>query len=561
MTNGGALGAAPWRAGAGSDRGDPAPAVGAVARCRLPGVKLRAKVAGLVALNTFAVLALVIVASAAVISRDVDEETGQRALAVAKSVAALPEVARALRGPEPAATIQPVAERVRAATGAEFVVVGDMNLIRQSHPNPAELGRRMVGEDNAAVLAGRESVTHARGTLGPSVRGKAPVFAEGGRQVGVVSVGFLVEGVREHARRLFQLLAYAAALALALGLAGAWLLSGHVKRQMLGMEPLEIAFATRQQAAILEAIREGIIAIDARNRIVSCNREAKKILELEDQDLVGRDITAVIPATRLPEVLRTGTAQHDQAAIIGRSLVVANRVPVMLGGRIIGVVASFREKLDLENVESRLAPIGRYVDELRSQRHEFMNKLHLVLGLLHVGDAEGAKQVIEQVSEDQREAMQFYLARIHDPAIVGILVGKGHRAEELGIHLTISEDSCVSGACPHREAVVTLLGNTIENAIEAHRARTARPGKPEIVVRLVEDEEGALVVEVRDNGPGIPAETRARLFEQGTTTKGEGRGLGLAIVSRLVSAAGGAISCESGEHGTVVRAMLPGEAA
>jgi PAS domain S-box-containing protein len=359
--------------------------------------------------------------------------------------------------------------------------------------------------------------------------------------------------------QLFQYLGGAAVCALALGLAGSWLLSGHVKRQMLGMEPLEIAFATQQQTAILEAIREGIIAIDGQNRIVSCNREAKKILEIEDQDLVGRDITSVIPATRLPEVLRTGTAQHDQAAILGRSLVVANRVPVMLGGRIIGVVASFREKVDLDNLESRLAPIGRYVDELRSQRHEFMNKLHLVLGLLHVGDAEGAKQVIEQVSEDQRKAVQFYLARIHDPAIVGILVGKTHRAQELGIQLTVSEDSYVSGSCPHREAVVTMLGNTIENAIEAHRAWTGRPGKPGIVVCLKEEEH--LLVEVRDNGPGIPPETKARLFEQGTTTKGEGRGLGLAIVSRIVSAAGGSIACESGDQGTVLRATLPREAA
>jgi len=523
-------------------------------------MKLRAKVACLVSLNTFVILALVIVASRVLIARNVDDETGQRALAVAKAVAATPEIARALRGTSPAATIQPLAERVRTDTRAEFVVVGDMNLIRQSHPNPGEIGQHMVGEDNVAVLAGRESITHARGTLGPSVRGKAPIFGDDGRQVGVVSVGFLVQGVREHANQLLLYLAGAAVLALALGLAGSWLLSGHVKRQMLGMEPLEIAFATQQQAAILEAIREGIIAIDAQNRIVSCNREAKKILELEDQDLVGRDITSVIPVSRLPEVLRSGTAQHDQAAILGRSLVVANRVPVVLGGKIIGVVASFREKLDLDNVETRLAPIGRYVDELRSQRHEFMNKLHLVLGLLHVGDSEGAKAVIEQVSEDQRKAVQFYLARIHDPAIVGIVVGKTHRAEELGIQFTVSEDSYVSGACPHREAVVTMLGNTIENAIEAHRSRAGRPEKAEIVVRLKEDE-GRLLVEVRDNGPGIPPETKAHLFEQGTTTKGQGRGLGLAIVSRLVSAAGGSIACESGAQGTVVRATLPGEAA
>jgi sensor histidine kinase regulating citrate/malate metabolism len=521
-------------------------------------MKLRAKVACLVSLDTFVALALVMVASAALIARDVDDETGQRALAVARTVASDPAVVRALQGPDEGGVIQRLAERVRLATEAEFVVVGDLDLIRRSHPNPAEIGRRMVGEDNADVLAGRESVTHARGTLGPSVRGKAPVFGEGGRQVGVVSVGFLVQGVRAHALHLLLPLSVAAALALALGLVGSWLLSGHVKKQMLGMEPLEIAFATRQQAAILEAIREGVIAIDANDRIVSCNREAKKVLMMEDQDLVGRDVRSVFPSTRLPEVLRNGEAQYDQPALIGNSLVVANRVPVTLGGRIIGVVATFREKLDLDNLESRLAPIDRYVDELRSQRHEFMNKLHLVLGLLHVGDTDGAKEVIEQVSEEHRRAVQFYLARLHDPAVVGILVGKTHRAGELGIELTVSEDSFVSGACPHREAVVTMLGNTIENAFEALRAR--RDGKAAIVVRLKEAE-GALLIEVEDNGPGIPPETQARLFEQGTTTKGQGRGLGLALVSRLVAAAGGTVACESDAQGTVLRAMLPREVA
>ena len=520
-------------------------------------MKLRAKVAALVSLDTFVALTLVMIASAVLNSANVDEESGQRALAVAQAVAANPEIARALEGPDPAAVIQPIAERVRVATRAEFIVVGDMHLIRRSHPNPAEIGRHMVGEDNDAVLAGRESITHARGTLGPSVRGKAPVLGADGRQVGVVSVGFLVQGVRDHALRLLLLLSGAAAVALGLGLVGSWLLSGHVKRQMLGMEPLEIAFATRQQAAILEAIREGIIAVDASDRIVSCNREAKKILG-EDRDLVGRDVRSVFPATRLPEVLRNGEAQYDQPAIIGHSLVVANRVPVTLNGRIIGVVASFREKLDLDHLESRLAPIDRYVDELRSQRHEFMNKLHLVLGLLHVGDTDGAKEVIEQVSEEHRRAVQFYLARLHDPAIVGILVGKTHRAGELGIQLTVSDDSFVSGSCPHREAVVTMLGNTIENAFEALRAR--RDGKAEIVVRLKEAD-GGLAVEVQDNGPGIPAELQAHVFEQGTTTKGQGRGLGLALVSRLVTGAGGTIACESGDQGTTLRATLPREAA
>jgi two-component system CitB family sensor kinase len=523
-------------------------------------MRLRTKIAWLVSLDTFLALGLVIAASSYLIGREVYDETGQRALAVARVVAAAPEIRRAFHEERPAATIQPFAEGVRRATHAEFIVVGDMHLTRLSHPNPEEIGRRMVGEDNDLVLRGQDSVTHARGTLGPSVRGKAPIFDADGRQLGVVSAGFLVQGVRERVFHMLVPLAAAAAAALALGLVGSWLLSGHVKKQILGMEPAEIAFATQQQAAILEAIREGIIAIDARDRIVSCNREAKKILGVEGQDVVGREITSVLPASRLPEVLRTGTAQHDQPLIIRDSLVITNRVPVLRDGKIMGAVASFRDQLELDKLEARLGAVGRYADELRSQRHEFMNKLHLVLGLLHVSDYEGAKAVIEQVSEEHRRAAQFYMTRIRDSAVVGILVGKTHRAGELGIQLTVSDDSHLPGPCPHRDTVVTVLGNTIENAFEAHQSLAPRRARPEVVVRLA-DEPGRLLVEVRDNGPGIPPATRERLFEEGTSTKGEGRGLGLALVSRVVAAAGGTIACESGADGTVMRVVLPKEAA
>ena len=123
-------------------------------------------------------------------------------------------------------------------------------------------------------------------------------------------------------------------------------------------------------------------------------------------------------------MLTDGKPQYDQPILIGNSLVVASRVPVVLAGKVIGAVSTFRDKLELDQIDRRLTDIGRYLDTLSSQRHEFMNKLHLISGLIQMSDYDSAKSVIDQVNEEYQSAVEFYLARIRDTAIVGILIGK-----------------------------------------------------------------------------------------------------------------------------------------
>ena len=520
-------------------------------------MSLKNKINLLVSLNLFFVLAMVISAVSYMAVDSTFREAGERALVVARTVAALPQVVQGFRERDPAATIQPIAENIRRNTGAEFIVVSNLDLIRYSHPNPAEIGKHMVGEDNAEVLRGRESITRSTGTLGYSVRGKAPVFDAGHRQIGVVSTGFLVHNVRGTVRPILLKLSVIALIALLVGLAGSYLLSVQVKKEIFNLEPHEIAFRVQEQSAILEAIREGIIAVNGDGNIVSCNQEAKKMLGMEDADLIGRAMTAVLPTTRLTEVLRDGVPQYDQPMLVGNALVIASRVPVFLAGEVIGAVSTFRDKMALDQVDRRLADIGRYVDTLRSQRHEFMNKLHLISGLIQMSDYDSAKSVIDQVNEEYQDALEFYLARIRDTAIVGILIGKTHRAGELGIQLSIAANSLIPERCPHREVVVAVLGNTIENAFEAFQSAQVRKEQPTVTV-LLQEADGRLLIQVRDNGPGVDPAIRERLFEDGVTTKGEGHGLGLALIHRLVTNCGGSMSCDSSGEGTLVSVTLPG---
>jgi two-component system CitB family sensor kinase len=521
-------------------------------------MKLRTKINWLVFLNVGFVLLLTCSSFAYLIIQRKFDETGERALMLARTVASMPAIVEAFGTPDPSAVIQPLAEQIRLRTGAQYVVVGNMNLIRYSHPNPEQLGNHMVGEDNDLVLQGQDSITEATGTLGLAIRGKSPVWDANHRQIGVVSVGFLEGAIWKQIEQFLDQIALIALAALLFGLAGAYLLSGHIKKQMLNMEPWEIAFITEEQSAILESIREGIIAVNESGRIITCNREALKILNRDAGEVIGKNIRFVLPNSRLPEVLERGEPHKDEQMIIGSHLVVVNRVPVRLKGKVIGAVSTFRDKLQLDRIDEKLADIGQYVDTLRSQRHEFMNKLHLISGLIQLKEYDTAKEVIEEVNEDYQKTLDFFLANLKDPAIVGILIGKMHRAKELGIALRIDAASSIPAVCPHREIVVTFLGNAIENAFEAIQGAPRQEASPPPAISvLLKEEAKEIVLSVADTGPGVDPELIERIFEDGVSTKGEGRGLGLALLSKLIANAGGKLRLSTSKAGTMLSANLP----
>jgi two-component system CitB family sensor kinase len=185
-----------------------------------------------------------------------------------------------------------------------------------------------------------------------------------------------------------------------------------------------------------------------------------------------------------------------------------------------------------------------------------MNKLHLISGLIQMQEYELVKELIDKVHTEQQNVLNFFLAHIRDPAIVGVLMGKMHRAKEIGIHLTISENSQVNERCPHREIVLTILGNAIENAMEAIQFYHSKEEDPKINV-YIKEETVRLYVEISDNGPGIDPKLGNKIFEDGTTSKGENRGFGLALVSRLVARQNGSMKMISSSEGATLQVSLP----
>ncbi|MFD0679839.1 MULTISPECIES: ATP-binding protein [unclassified Paenibacillus] len=490
-----------------------------------------------------------------------EEQTGIRALAVAEAFAAMPEVSKAFSDPDPSKAIQPIAETVRVKTGAEYIVVGNREGIRYSHPLTDRIGKEMVGGDNGPVLEGQSIVSEAMGSLGLSLRGKAPIRGDNGEVIGIVSVGYLMDEIEKRDDDYQLEVMLISLVALIIGSSGAIMISRGVRRSIHGLEPEQIGMLYMEKQAILESIREGILSINSKGFITMANKQTLRMLGLpEDTDITGRLIDEVVPTTRLHEVIQTGESQFDHEMIFGEHEVIANRVPIMdEHQQVIGAVSSFRSKSELYRLAEELSQVTRFAEGLRAQTHEYSNKLYVISGLIQLESYQEAIEMITRESDVHQNLIQFIMREIPDPVIGGLLIGKYNRAQELKLVLEIDNESTFRDvpATIDRDMLVTIIGNLIDNAMEA--VIECERAVEKKVKLFVTDAGNDLIIECEDSGCGISDEVATRIYEKGYSSKqGERRGIGLALVRHAVDKLGGYITHQPSEQGgTVFTVVLP----
>ena len=484
------------------------------------------------------------------VSSILEEYIGRNALNVSKTVSLTTVVHEGLKNKN-STQIQLYAESVRKATGARFVVVGDHEGRRYSHPVPERIGKLMVGGDNPRALErGEAYVSKAVGTLGPSMRGKVPIFANSGKVIGVVSVGYLQETVESVTEGYLQrVLLWVFGLFLFGGI-GTWLIARNVKQSIFGLEPVEIARLFRERNAILDSIREGVVAINDKGQVTMLDHEAAKILKIPPESGIGTSIESILPQTRMLEVLKSGEEQFDQEMIIGGIEVIVNRVPIWQNDRVAGVVSSFRRKDEIDRMAQELTQIQEYSEVLRTQTHEYSNKLHTLAGLIQLGSHQEALDLIGRETSGYQELLGTLAETVPEPLLSAIILGKYNRAQELRINFQLDPESRMIDIPKkiNREKIVTILGNLLENALEAAQENTS--GKRTVQLSMT-DFGNDLIFEVEDSGPGIEDESVDLSLQHGFTTKsGTGRGIGLSLVHENLKYLGG--------HLTVVRSSLGG---
>ena len=431
------------------------------------------------------------------ITRATRDDVKDTALGIARTLADSPEIKRGLMESPQAGIIQPIAEAVTKRNDLLFTVVTDLRGIRYSHPNEALLGLHFIGDDLTPALEGKENVSVNRGALAEALRVFTPVYDDQHDQIGVVVVGISLNKVEDQIARGRLNAVWTILFSVLMSSVAIWGLVRVLKRILFGLEPYEISALFEQRQAMLQSLRE---------------------------------------------VSKTGIARQDQEIGCNGRLLLCNMVPVKSQNQVIGAISTFRDKTEISQLMQRIDGMVSYVDALRSHTHEFMNKLHVILGLLHMKRYDKLEEYIIQTAQNYQTDIGAIQRKVKSPVIAGFLLGKINRAKEAGVTLTLAEESQLPDTANEEQVAVliTVLGNLIENALDAME------GQPEGEIGLLlHYQNGWLSGEVSDDGPGIDPERLEAIFTKGYSTKGENRGVGLFLARQQIQNLGGDITVES----------------
>jgi two-component system CitB family sensor kinase len=520
-------------------------------------------------------------------------EAENQALTLARTVASDPSVRAEVQaisrqaGTPPraellAGPLMAAAEGARTRTGALFVVITDETGIRLAHPDAERLGER-VSTDPSEALAGREVTTRNTGTLGPSAGAKVPVFAPGpsagseagsgaapGTVVGEVSVGYSTETIGQSLARDIVPIAVTAAGALLAGVLASFLLRRRLQRLTLGLEPEEISTLVHDQVAVLEGVDEGVVGVSAEGRISVFNAAAQRLLG--QPDLSGT-LWSAAPVPSQLKALTEADAREGEAVelIAGGQVLVASARKALHRQEDLGWVVMLRDRTELQQLTRQLDAVGTMSTALRAQRHEFANQLHTIAGFMSIGQHQQAREYLERLAAtgplkfpvEQAELLQ-------DPYLQAFVGAKGVEADERGVALRIGPETLVRGQVTEPQDVTTVLGNLIDNAVNAAVAGSA--GERWVELELLDepsDDGGTLHIVVADSGDGLQGDADPEaVFAEGFTTAagpvraGGGQGLGLALARQLARRRGGDVRMlepgAPGGPGAVFMATLPG---
>lgn len=422
-------------------------------------------------------------------------------------------------------------ESIRLKTDVDFITIFNMEAIRLTHPNEKNIGLRFKGGDEERALKGEEYISEAEGTLGMSMRAFTPIYQDG-TQIGAVSVGAAIEGIMEELYEKIESLYPIIIVGFLLGVSCAAIVTANIKKEILGLEPNEITLIFKEKEAILENVKEGIITLDKRGNLIQYNKEAARILGLTKEEL-GKNTAEIMKVNTAYKVVGYGLDAEDLEVKIRPGVTILCKYSTLRDAKnqVIGQVVNFRDLTEVKKLAEELTGIKKMTWSLRAQNHEFMNKLHIISGLIQLEEYDSAVNYISTTVKSRDKITEIITKNIQNLSVSALILAKYFKAEELRIKFEIDEQSRLSRLPKYisEEDIGTIIGNLVENSFDA----VSVDGTGRVYLSIVEEED-ALYIEVKDNGPGISREIKDRIYEFRFSTKSDQRGYGMYIVKDII---------------------------
>jgi two-component system CitB family sensor kinase len=520
----------------------------------------RLTLAGQFLVLQLAVVAVVLVIVGAISVRQststFSTERGAQMRSVAEYLANVSVVRQQVTRPDAARTLAPPIDRALSLSGATDVTIAGPDGIVLSSSDPQVVGER--------VDLGDSLVRQGRGWTGDvvddegrrAVAGHAPILADDGTLIGLSLAQQRYPTAWQRLTDAAPDLVLFLGVGALLGVAGSWLVARLVKRRTRGLEPREFATLADHREALLHSIREGVIAVGTDGRVTMVNDGARELLGLAD-DVVGRRIDTLGLPGQVVGVLAGDAATQDAVLLVRDRVVVFNQRAASSRGEGIGTVTTMRDRTDLVSMQNQLSSNLSITDTLRAQTHEFANQLHTISGLVQLEEYDELTSFVGVLTRRRAEIVDAVTRRVADPAVAALLIAKSSVAAEAGVRLDLSPGSTLPALPTATSAdLTTIIGNLVDNAVDACRSAP----DPAIEVTLAVTRHDVLV-DVRDNGPGVPADMVESIFTRGFSTKPDvlgGRGIGLPLVRLICSQRGGSVTVGRVD-GTVFHVRLPRE--
>ncbi|MBO0428490.1 Spo0B domain-containing protein [Vagococcus fluvialis] len=464
-------------------------------------------------------------------------------------VARQPEIIQALETPANNETdIQQLASDIMKDTQVDFVVVLDKNLIRLSHPDQTALGKLFSNIPDAKLaLDGKSHFSTKEGILGEGTRYFTPVKDNQGNIVGVICVGLRSITIDAELEEAHTKLLIGLFLGLNVGVLGATYGAYRIKKIIFNLEPYEIANLVYDKELVEQEITESILAINLNKQIILMNKEAQKLLKKIDSSYnlkLNDFLPEKLYEALFESVFISKQKIKDQRLSIDQLNIVVNTSPIFAKNKFRGAVVTFRDQSDLTLLIQQLSGTEQYIDSLRAQTHEFMNKMQVIMGMIELKQYDDVSRYINKLHNNFQAEVGYITDKVKSAAIAGYLLGKAGEAQEQKITFILDPNSYLPELTESADIheLLQILGNVLTNAFDAVKLEFVK----EVTLSLnFDSEEEIIIITISDNGCGIDLSYANQIFNNKFSTKSTNRGYGLYMVHKTITSRAGLIEFSS----------------